>query len=242
MDLILITGLRGKVGLELAKTFKEDGFEVIPLSHDSIYSKYLLPDSSMLAKYNRVFIVHSGQPNAPRSRLQRKRYLFATKSLIEESKSRQIRFVFISSLSAHDGNRSNYSKDKLFLERLTIFNSGVVIKLGLVSGISGSYTFRLQKIQKLLSYLWLDFLISSTPMYYTPVGYLRNVSKLLHKGESWPAVYSIFDYGVQNEMERGILKEFIQNSMGFLLVFFSKVGSGNADAFLSLIDGMKAPE
>lgn len=241
MDLILITGLGGRVGFELAKVFKEDGFEVEPLLHNSIYSEYLLPPVSEFSNYGNVYIVHSGQPNAPRGRLHRKRYLSATKNLIEDSGCRKIKFVFISSLSAHNGNRSNYSKDKMYLEKLTVYNSGSVIKLGVVSEIADSFTFRLLKIQKLLSYIRLDFLITSAPMYYTPAHSLNRVSKFLKSGGSWGCVESIFEGGYRAETKRNFFEEVIKNAVVFILIFLSKSGSGRADAFLSLIDGMKAP-
>lgn len=242
MDLILITGSQGKVGFELANSLKEAGFEVQPILHNSIYSKYFLPTSSNMLDYDSIFIVHSGQPNAPRSRLQRKRYLSATKDLIEESKSRKIKFVFISSLSAHSGNRSNYARDKLYLEGLTIHNSGTVVKLGLVSGVDGSYASRILQIKKILSLIRLDFLISSAPTYYTSVNSLSEVSLILQNEDSWGGIKGIFQCTAQAQTDLGYFRENVRNIVIFLLFSFSKFGFGSADAFLSLIDGMEVPE
>jgi len=240
-NLILMTGMRGRVGLELAKTFNDAGFEVVPLLNDSTYSQYFLPNASDLSNYKNVFVVHSGQPNAPRSRLQRRRYLLASKNLIEESKSRNIKFVFISSLSAHNDNQSNYSKEKLFLEKLTEYNSGSVIKLGVVTGIAESYTFRISNIQKILSYVGLDYLITSVPMYFTSVELLGNISTFLQNEDSWGGVKSVFDDGTKTEMTLGFFKDSFRNALVLFLLLLSKSGSGRADALLSLIAGMRAP-
>ena len=242
MDLVLITGSQGKVGFELAKYLKESGFEVQPILHDSIYSEYFLPSSSNMLDYDSIFIVHSGQPNAPRSRLQRKRYLSATKNLIEESKIRKIKFVYISSLSAHGSNRSNYARDKLYLEGLTIHNSGTVIKLGLVTGVVGSYTSRILHIKRILSLIRLDFLITSAPTYYTPVNSLSEVSVILQSRDSWGGVKGIFQGTAQTQADLGYFRESVRNIVIFMLFSFTKLGFGSADAFLSLIDGMEVPE
>ena len=241
MKLILLTGSHGRVGLHLSKSFEEVGFEVRPISHTQDYSKYYLPGSLDLSSYSEVFIVHSGQPSAPRTRLQRITYLSATRDLIEQANTKSINFVLVSSLSAHGGNRSNYSKEKRLLEEFTIVNSGLVIKLGLVTGLSNGFDVKIKEIMIFLSFFRLSFIIAHSPVYYTKRDSLMNVASDLDKFGTDGEVRIYIDSEFQPLPEINVFLSTFRQVVASLLNFLSKLGSGRADALLSVMDGMKLP-
>jgi nucleoside-diphosphate-sugar epimerase len=66
-----------------------------------------------------------------------------TRKLLEVCRTRKIRFVFLSTLSAHAGAESHYGRHKLQLEGIVLREGGLVLKLGLVLGQAGVfYTIR----------------------------------------------------------------------------------------------------
>ncbi len=241
MRLILLTGMRGRVGFELSKAFEAIGFEVRPMNHNLNYSKYQLPSCSELSQYENVIVVHSGQPNAPRKRADRIRYISATRDLIEESHINSFRFIFVSSLSAHESNRSNYSRDKQCLEELTIANSGSVVKLGIVSGLKNGHDLKIEKMQKMFTFFRLSFLLSSSTIYFTNLNSLKNIALDLNRLDFYEGYRVYVDTEFHPATELSVfelsLKRLIVNALSLL----SKVGSGKADVLLSLMDGMRKP-
>lgn len=242
MDLILLTGSRGRVGSLLTEILERDGFKVIPVDHDSLYSKYILPTLSEVSDFNRIFVLHSGQPNAPRTRSQRKNYLIASVGLMEEANSKRFDFVFISSLSAHPSNRSHYSRDKLKLEKSTKNFSGKIIKLGIVTEIPHSYEIDIQRIQSSVSRFRLDFLFSSTSFYFTRGASLDNVSEFLLDSDPNSGTRCYFDSEEYlGTKASNIWTRLIANLAKFFIFSLSRLGISRADALLNLMEGMRIP-
>ncbi len=242
MELILLTGARGRVGSLLASFFEKDGFEVRPIEHDPSYSKYVLPTPGDVSNFNRIIVVHSGQPSAPRTRTRRKNYLNASRDLIEGAIANNFEFVFISSLSAHDKNRSNYSRDKLALERLTISNSGNVIKLGIVTEISLSYALDIRRIEDLFSKFRLAFLFSSANIYFTRGATLRAVSLLVRDSPSNGETKSYTDAErLSSIATQSFWVQCVKSLVVASLISLSRLGNGQADALLNLVEGMRIP-
>jgi hypothetical protein len=241
MKLILLTGAQGRVGFELLTSFKQIGFDVIPISHSIDYSKYHLPSFSALSDYAEIFIVHSGQPNAPRTREARIKYLSATKDLIEDSNMRSLNFVLVSSLSAHKNNRSNYSRDKQYLEELTCANSGLIIKLGLVSGLTNGFDMTIARMRDFLGLFHLSFILTSSTFYYTNRSTIMNVALDLDKFGLDGRSRIYFDTEFYPLTELNPLLRIVRRTISASLSLMSKLGSGNADALLTVMDGMKLP-
>jgi hypothetical protein len=239
---VFLTGGRGKVGSYLKNSLQQTGIDVRFLDHKDSYSKYILPEESVTSCYDRVIILHSGQPSAPRSRLERKRYLSSSSELIKSSKIRGYEFLFISSLSAHQYNRSNYSQEKLFLEKLTKQNGGAVVKFGLITDIEESLIKKVDKIEKLLSFFGVGYLVGTTKLYFTGTKdldlFVRDLSDVAHSS----LLQSYFELHVGNNSDLGLIRTFIKSSFSYVLWVFSSLGSGRSDALLSLIDGMQAGE
>jgi hypothetical protein len=234
--------MRGRVGFELSKAFEAIGFEVRPMNHNLDYSKYILPSFSEIATYSDVVVVHSGQPNAPRKRAERIRYLSASRDLIEESRINSLGFVFISSLTAHQANRSNYSRDKQYLEELTIANSGLVVKLGIVSGLKNSYDLKIKEMQTMLSFLRLSFLLTSSTIYYTNVNSLMRVALDLDSLPFYEGYRVYIDAESHPVTKLNVFESSLRQLIGDTLTLLSKAGSGNADVLVGLLDGMSAPK
>lgn len=241
MKLVLLTGSQGRVGFELLKSFKQIGFDVIPISHSVNYSKYHLPSFSSLSDYTEIFIVHSGQPNAPRTRSTRIKYLSATKDLIEDCSKRSLSFVLISSLSVHEDNRSNYSRDKQYLEELTAANSGLIIKLGLVSGLTNGFDVTIARMRNFLAGFHLSFILTSSIFYYTNRSTMMNVALDLDKFGTEGRSRTYFDTEFYPLTELNPLLRIVHRSISTSLSLMSKLGSGSADALLTIMDGMKLP-
>ena len=162
--------------------------------------------------------------------------------MIEETNSRNFDFVFISSLSAHTNNRSNYSRDKLELERLTTHTCGKVIKLGIVTEIPLSHENRIRKIQGILSRLRLDFLFSSADLYFTRGATLKGVSVFLRDFESKGETRSYFDpEAPAGIMVRSFWMKSLRDGVAFFLLLLSRLGMGQADALLNIMEGMRIP-
>jgi hypothetical protein len=234
--------MRGRVGFELSKELEAIGFEVRSVNHNSDYSKYLLPSFSELSNYSDVVVIHSGQPNAPRKRAERVRYLSASRDLIEESRVNSLGFVFVSSLTAHQANRSNYSRDKQYLEELTIANSGLVVKLGIVSGLKNSYDLKIAKLQTVLSFLRLSFLLNSSTIYFTNVNSLKRVALDLVRLHFQKGYRVYIDAEFHPVAKLSVFESSLRRLIANTLSLLSKAGSGKADVLVGLMDGMSAPK
>ena len=241
-DLILITGSSGKVGSILVRNFRKHGFEVVLLGHDSLYSNYLIPDDIEISSFRRIIVVHSGQPKAPRSTSTRIRYLQASFDLIKQTSKLGLKFIYISSLSAHANNRSNYSKEKMAVENFSLMNDGVVIKLGILTGAPGNYADKLAKVRKYVAYSGLDFLLHDSLFINTSILDLERLATDISEGKLIRGTFSYSEPAPIQSHKNNPLQELIRLVLRGILIVFSYFGSGRSDAVLSLIDGMKVPE
>lgn len=238
-NIVILSGSNGRVGSYLKKGFLGHGFDVAALQHDELYTRYSLPSESEVSAYKRILVIHSGQPSAPRSILARKRYIRSTSELIRDSNIRGYEFVFISTMSAHEGNRSNYSKEKRKLEKEVLKHSGSVVKFGLVTGVENSFSATLQKIETFLSLLGLNFLLTNANIFKTGPQELDVFIRNLAKGP----LPSQYDFYYANEVfvdnDLGVIRGSIRRIILAFLWLSSSLGSGHSDALLNLFDGMK---
>jgi|LauGreSBDMM110SN_4_FD.fasta_scaffold25101_2 dTDP-4-dehydrorhamnose reductase len=239
-DLILITGGNGIVGQILIKSFNKSHFDILHLHHSRNYSNYSLPKLTDMNKYERITVIHSGQPKAPRSLIERVNYKKASCRLFKESIEKNFSVIFVSSMSAHNGNLSYYSKDKKYLENMVINYGGCVIRLGLVeSKLSSSPYFKVKKLYKQLNAIGLTNLVNFNSYEITKAQDLSDfisfseISKL--KGYLNIASSS-FELKDINSFK---LSKKTFCAFRILLVILSRLNLGRADAFLNLSAGMR---
>jgi hypothetical protein len=246
LGILLITGRNGQVGQSAWNHFCNNGWTCIEVPHTLDYRRYIIPE---LDSEERVVLLHSGQPKAPRSRMERLRYISSTKQLLLDAKLKDIEIFFVSSLSAHGGNRSHYSKDKKCLEKATLKFNGSVLKLGLVESHASSSPYsRLIRLYELLSKIRVASLIPVDAYF---VSELREINKLYDLILQSSCLSQTFH--VQNSLLSDVLVNrdilisrelapMISTSIKFPLVLFSILGSGVADLALNLISGMAVEE
>ncbi len=238
-NLVILSGSNGRVGSYLKKGFLEYDFNVAALKHDGTYAKYSLPSKMEVNAYKRILVIHSGQPSAPRSILERKRYMRSTYELIRDSIDHGYEFIFLSSLSAHDSNRSNYSREKIRLEKEVLNFGGAVVKLGLVTGIENSFSEKIKIIEKCLSMLGLKFLLTNANVIQTGPEELDVLIGRLAK-ESLSSRHAIYcEHSILVNKNLGVIRGSIRKVILDFLWVLSSLGSRRSDALLNFFEGMK---
>lgn len=242
MSTLLITGRNGQVGNLFANFFIEKGWACLEVAHTPCYSSYIIPK---LGSQERIVLIHSGQPNAPRSRLQRKRYLESSEKLFMDASLESLEVYFISSLSAHKGNLSHYSKDKRSLETKILALNGNILRLGLLESYERESVYsKLIRVYSLLSKIKLGWLIPVNSYFISQQKDIKSICELILQS---PQSAKIFQ--VQSSLLcDSLLKEGIKPSpelsdtlvlfVKLPLILLSRVGSGVADLALNLISGM----
>jgi len=242
LGILLITGKSGQLGSSAWGHFHANGWTCIEVLHSHNYGHYVIPEVN---SDERVILIHSGQPKAPRSKAQRSKYLSSSRQLLFDAKARNIEIYFISSLSAHKGNWSHYSKDKKSLEKTALELGGSVLKFGLVeSRDANSPYIRILKLYSFLSKLRVARLIPVNTYFVSELPMIARLYDLILKSPQIPP-----DITIQNSLLCDVLvkrnvpvsRELSPGVAALIkipLLLLSSVGSGSADLALNLISGM----
>ncbi len=141
-----VTGANGYLGGEISNALETAGWKVTPLVRRP---EFLGPDAQHFALGEPVdpnvfagvdALVHCAWDFSPKAEGDYFQInVEGTKKLIEAATSAGVeKIIFISSMSAHPGCRSNYGQEKLKCEGLSLEIGGAVIRPGLVWGGAGS--------------------------------------------------------------------------------------------------------
>jgi len=136
-----VTGATGYVGSRIAAALETD-FVVVPLGRnvDANGIRWSFSDdgglSDSLRVHNVSVLVHTAWDfTHPQTQENWKTNVEGSKQLIEDAKAAGIeRIVFVSTISAFDGARSEYGKSKLAVEQMVLAAGGTVVRPGLVWG------------------------------------------------------------------------------------------------------------
>lgn len=147
---IAITGANGMIGRYLVKSFLEEGWRVKALQrkadspwHENLeYFHFELPDkfSNNILEDVDVLIHAAVQYYDARHKNSDFINIKGTKRLLQISREHHIKFIFLSSLSAHAEAISHYGKHKWQLEKIFDLKKDLVLRLGLVIGQGGLFT------------------------------------------------------------------------------------------------------
>ena len=147
---VLITGATGFLGRELCRYFDNQGYRVRALVRDLEKSAVLgqcakggffkcaLPGDIDPAAFEGEIaaIIHCAYANSTRDQtLAEEVNIVGSERLIQLSREHDVsRFVFISSLSAHDEAESFYGRSKLRVEGMLDPQRDLIIRPGLIAG------------------------------------------------------------------------------------------------------------
>jgi len=86
------------------------------------------------------YLIHTAyQPYSRINRDSKKVNQSGTRNLIAACKKRDIKIIFLSTMSAHEEAESNYGKSKLDIEKMFSDDQDLILKLGLVLGNGGLF-------------------------------------------------------------------------------------------------------
>jgi nucleoside-diphosphate-sugar epimerase len=143
---IIITGANGFIGEYLVHFFFEKNWNVKALVHHfpkkqiqkvSYYEYNLETKPEMLLFENVDYLVHCAYLKFENNNNSSLYNINATKDLISICREKSIKFVFLSSFSAHAKAESVYGKTKLECEKLVDTTKDIVLKPGFVVGKKG---------------------------------------------------------------------------------------------------------
>lgn len=150
---VAITGASGYVGSSIANGFRAHGHEVLALSRRRCaepWFPYSLEDDPRHLPWEGVnALVHAAYDFTGRSRKEiLETNVRPSVDLMQAAKQANVgRLIFISSMSAFEGCRSNYGKAKFMIEKEALQLGAVVIRPGLVWGTqSGGVMGALEKL------------------------------------------------------------------------------------------------
>ncbi|MBL7882754.1 MAG: NAD-dependent epimerase/dehydratase family protein [Bacteroidia bacterium] len=143
---IIITGANGFIGEHLVKHFSAIGYHIIALVRSlpqykvtSVdYVLYDMNDSVKEEVFNNAdALIHCAYVRYDKNKNADLINLKGTHYLINECEKHGVKFVFLSSFSAHKNAVSHYGKMKLQCEQLIDISKNLIIKPGLVIGKKG---------------------------------------------------------------------------------------------------------
>jgi NADH dehydrogenase len=153
--LILITGASGFLGSELCKTFHARGYRVRALVRDVREARYLAPyakggvfrcalpgdiDAGAFEGDIRALIHCAWAMPVRNMKSARMINVEGTRRLLDLARNANVhRFLFVSTLSAHDGAESLYGRSKLQVESLLEKDRDLIVRPGLVLGAGGLF-------------------------------------------------------------------------------------------------------
>jgi nucleoside-diphosphate-sugar epimerase len=138
---IAVTGATGYIGRRVVASASKSGHEVISLSRrpDHPFSSNWFPYD--LSATEHIFLpegvevlIHLAANTSFRSGLSAEEEIFAAQKLVNLTKDRGIKFIFISSQTARSDAPTAYGRVKFQIEQKVIEAQGLVIRPGLVYG------------------------------------------------------------------------------------------------------------
>ena len=155
--LVVITGANGFIGSYLCDYFLENGFQVRELSHKMMVERKNSSLSSLIYRLSDAiepkcfedadYVIHCAWQTFKGNKLIDEENIKGTLKLRDYCRSINLKkFVFISSMSAHENAMSYYGKTKFILENQFEHDNELVIKPGLVLGHGGLF----QKIEEFI--------------------------------------------------------------------------------------------
>jgi NADH dehydrogenase len=147
-----LTGATGLIGSTLIGELLRRGWSIsalarrIPRSEHAPFSvrwvSHVLPDElpELIWRFRPKVFIHCGYMLDPRRpRETRRLNVLGARRIIDACRERDVRIVFISSMSAHDDAESAYGRSKLEIERMLDPSRDLVIRPGLVIGPGGLF-------------------------------------------------------------------------------------------------------
>jgi NADH dehydrogenase len=147
---IIITGAGGFIGSYLVEYFHTRGYEVLALTHNTPencidgvqYRNFFLGGYLYQKDFEAAdYVVHCAYMPYSKKNFDANEINFqGTKDLYFLSWRYNVKkFIYISSLSAHEKAKSNYGRTKFKIEQIIDINKDVIIASGLVIGNGGLY-------------------------------------------------------------------------------------------------------
>ena len=181
MKTVAITGSTGGIGVRLVLFLRSNGFRVYELSRknrtgsaDWLHFDLANPTALQLPPDLDYFIHCAYDPTGLKWAEVKKNNIIATQQLFELTKARGCQeFVFISSMAAFDGAKSNYGRMKRHLENFLLPRDAICIRPGLVFGVGRGLV---EKMQSQISRRKLVPIIGGRKLTFHPIA----VSALCH--------------------------------------------------------------
>jgi nucleoside-diphosphate-sugar epimerase len=156
MKTVAITGASGFIGKNLCNYFLAKGWRVKALQrnihdghHPNInYYKYSLnKDIDVNVIEGCDLMIHCAfQKFDMQNKDAAELNIHGTRKLLDACHKKKVKFIFLSTLSAHPGAKSEYGKHKLELEKIFNKEKDIVLKLGLVIGPAGGLFSEIAKV------------------------------------------------------------------------------------------------
>jgi len=145
---VIVTGANGFIGASLVRHFRALGWDVRALVRNPprepvdgvAYSRYDLsraPDGSVFSGAR--YMVHCAYARHPEDPDSYSVNLEGTRRLVDLCRKWDVKPLFLSSFSAHEGAKSHYGISKLRIESLFDLSRDLVLKPGLVVGRGGLF-------------------------------------------------------------------------------------------------------
>lgn len=115
----------------------------------------------------------------------------------------ETKFLYLSTLSAHDGNRSRYSRQKLILEDLFLKYGHVVLRSGIIIEAESSTKLR-AKFQLLVFFKYLPFRLTDkkarAEYFLTDLKYLSQIiiDVIIHRKHQNGNIYTVGPIGIES--------------------------------------------
>ena len=238
----------------LIEYFNEINVATVNLSRSSDSNSW----SQSLFKFNErpeeiKLVIHAANPKAPRSKAVIKQFVKNTNELLEISSKNKFQILFISTLSIHPWNFSDYSKYKSEIEKKFLTFGGSAVRLGLLKSDDLDSTYqRLFELIEKSKIMQIALRFSKSVFFNTDQNSIKNLVKqisenpileskvdLLTNGEPFyiqKLNSEITQVKISNETAHLPLPIFIT----LLLKLVSKFHFGPADSFVNLCSGQKS--
>ena len=183
---IIISGSSGFIGTHLVTKFSEAGHKVLAMQRHEPkwlptgveFQQYELANPLDVSKFDGAdYLIHTAyQPYSKINQNSRIVNYTGTQQLIAACIEREIKIIFLSTMSAHDHAESSYGRSKFEIEKIFNPEKDLVLKLGLVLGCGGVF----YKIVSTISQSKLVPVIASDKLIQTVT--LEKLSELLEIG------------------------------------------------------------